>query len=74
MLIVLVEKRREKPARIAVRGDEAPPEIRIGDRTMAVRFADGGATILASDGSHRVLAGSAKVFWTGGQRVSAWIE
>ncbi len=74
MLIVLVETRREKPARIAVRGDEERSEIRVGNRTLAVRFADDGATILASDGSHRVIAGSAKVFWTGGQRVSAWIE
>lgn len=74
MLIVLVETRREKPARIAVRSDAPRPEIRIGDRTVPVRFADDGATILASDGSHRIIAGSAKVFWTGGRRVSAWIE
>ncbi len=74
MLIVLVDTRSEKPERIVVRGDAARSEIRIGDRTLAVRFASGGATILASDGSHRVIAGSAKVFWTGGQRVSAWIE
>jgi hypothetical protein len=74
MLVVLVERRREKPERIVLRGDEERPEIRVGNLAVAVRFASGGATILASERSHRVIAGSAKVFWTGGQRVSAWIE
>lgn len=74
MLIVLVERKRLEPARCVVRGDEARPAIRVGDQTLPVTFAGAGATILASDGPHHVTAGTAKVFWAAGARVSAWIE
>ena len=74
MLVVLVDRKSEKPQRDVVRGEDPKPAIRVGERLLPVVFTRGGARILASDGEHRIVAGTVKVFWTAGQRVSAWIQ
>lgn len=74
MLIVLVDQKSQKPMRNVVRGEDPKPAVQIGDRMLPVVFAGSGATILANEGAHRIVAGTAKVFWTAGRRVSAWIE
>jgi hypothetical protein len=74
MLIVLVDRRSEKPVRNIVQSGDPRPAIQVGDAMLPVVFSRGGATIVAHDGEHRIVAGTAKVFWTGGRRVSAWIQ
>ncbi len=74
MLIVLVERRDEDRVRSVVRRGETHPAIRVGDSSLPVRFTNGAATIHATSARYRVTAGTTKVFWEEGARVSAWIE